>query len=214
MYNNVYQEYINNMMGTMPRNEMDFQNSLPMNLNTYGNFQNQSPTNMELEKLYPDLYKLLYPMIQAACMRNTKPLNAETIDEMVNDIYSNFTSDEAISLNINLTNEVRSGTSSNSKVEKNSNTKISTTSQTETRNKSEGENRVIRRPNNYLLNDIIRILLIRELLGRPGNFPPNRPGFPPIPGPGGRPPFRPRDIQSMDYNIYEDPINMYSNYNF
>ena len=206
MYNNVYQEYINNMMGTLPRNEMDFQNNSSMNLNTYSNFQ---PTNMELEKLYPDLYKLLYPMVQAACMRNTKTITAETIDEMVNDIYSNFTSDEAISLNINLTNDVRSGSSNNSKVEKSSNAKISMTSQTETRNKSEGENRVIRRPNNYLLNDLIRILLIRELLGRPGNFPPNRPGFPPP-----RPPFRPRDIQSVDYNIYEDPINMYSNYNF
>ena len=148
-------------------------------------------------------------MVQAACMRNTKTITAETIDEMVNDIYSNFTSDEAISLNINLTNDVRSGSSNNSKVEKSSNAKISMTSQTETRNKSEGENRVIRRPNNYLLNDLIRILLIRELLGRPGNFPPNRPGFPPP-----RPPFRPRDIQSVDYNIYEDPINMYSNYNF
>ena len=213
MYNNVYQEYINNMMGTMPRNEMDFQNNPSMNLNTYGNFQNQNPTNMELEKLYPDLYKLLYPMIQAACMRNTKPITAETIDEMVNVIYSNFASDEAISLNVNLTNEVRSGTSNISKVEKSSISKT-TTSQTETRNKSEGENRVIRRPNNFLLNDIIRILLIRELLGRPGNFPPNRPGFPPMPGPVGRPPFRPRDIQSMDYSIYEDPINMYSNYNF
>lgn len=209
MYNNVYQEYINNMLGTMPRSEMDFQNNSPMNLNTYSNFQNPSPTNMELENYYPDLYRLLYPMIQSACMRNTKPITSETIDNMVNDIYSNFTSDEAILLNINLTNDVRSGSSNNSKVDKSANSKISTTSQTEMRNKSEGENRVTRRPNNYVLNDLIRILLIRELLGRPGNFPPNRPGFPPP-----RPPFRPRDIQSMDYNIYEDPINMYSNYNF
>ena len=59
-----------------------------------------------------------------------------------------------------------------------------------------------------MINDLIRILLIRELLGRPGLFPPNRPGFLPP-----RPPFRPRDLQSQEYSIFEDSLKMYPNYN-
>lgn len=203
MYNNVYQEYINNMIGTVPRNQMEFQ-SAPFISN---NLQNSS--NIELENLYPELYKVLYPMIQTACMKNTKPITKDTIDEMVNDIYSNFNDDNTTLLNINLLNYVGNN-STNVTTEKNSNNKTVVKNQSENRNMKDGENRQSRRPNNYLLNDLIRILLIRELLGRPGNFPsPNRPGFPPP-----RPPFRPRDIQSMDYSIYEDPINMYPNNGF
>ena len=53
------------------------------------------------------------------------------------------------------------------------------------------------------LSDIVRILLLRELLGRPG-YPANRPPFPPP----GRPPFPPymppRPPYNRDYNdLYE-----------
>ena len=206
---------MNNMLGGTFRNQSLYEN---MPNNTYNNFQNQNnTTNMELEKLYPELYRLLYPMIQAACMRNTKPLTEETIDEMVRDIYSNFSADDATILNINLTNEVRSNEKTN-EIQKNSSSKVASKSALETRDSDKKETRNIR-PNNFVLNDLIRILLIRELLGRPGNFPPIRPGFPPPrpgpgPGPGGRPPFRPREFgfDSQDIGIYEEPY-MYSNFN-
>lgn len=187
MFDNVYQDYINSIIGSTNRNQMNFENT-PFSVapNVY---------NMELERYYPEIYKILYPMIQSACMRNTKPLTEETLNEMVKDIYSNFNAEDV--------NDVRSS----SKLKDSSSTSktSSKTDSSETRNR--GEERVIR-PNNYVLNDLIRILLIRELLGRPGNFPPNRPGFPPP-----RPPFRPRDMQSQDYSIFEDPIKMYPNYN-
>lgn len=213
MYDNVYQEYINNMLGGTLRNQSLYEN---MPNNTYNNFQNQNnTTNMDLEKLYPELYKLLYPMIQAACMRNTKPITEETLDEMVRDIYSNFSADDATILNINLTNEVRSNEKT-SEIQKNSTSKIASKGTLETRESDKKETRNTRQ-NNFVLNDLIRILLIRELLGRPGNFPPIRPGFPPPrpgPGPGGRPPFRPREFgfDSQDIGIYEEPY-MYSNFN-
>lgn len=190
MYNNVYQEYINNMLGATQNNQEIFEAN---NLNSYSNFQHQMNNNLDLEKFYPELYKLLYPMIQAACMRNTRPITKETLDDMVKDIYTNFNFDNTAFPNINSTND---GTN-NPKTQQ-------TTNRTETKNSTqtkslEREDRNIRL-NNYVLNDLIRILLIRELLGRPGNTFPIRPGFPPIPG--GRPPFRPR----LDgYGIYEEP---------
>ena len=149
MYNNVYQEYINNMIGgTIPRNPVEFPNNTYISRNPYSNYS--ANNSNELENLYPDLYKLLYPMIQSACMRNTRPISEEVLEEMVRDIYSNFSSDEISSSNQNLAN----------------NAKIGKTSQ------EEADKRNIR-PNNPLLRDLIRILLIRELIGRPGNFPPN-----------------------------------------
>lgn len=188
MLDNVYQDYINSIIGAPQRNLMNLDNTpFSVTSNVY---------NMDLERYYPEIYKILYPMIQSACMRNTKPLTEETLDEMVKDIYSNFNAED-------LTNDVRSSTKSK---ESSSTNKLPTkTDSTEVRGR--GEDRVIR-PNNYMLNDLIRILLIRELLGRPGPFPPNRPGFPPP-----RPPFRPRDLQSQEYSIFEDSLKMYPNYN-
>ena len=189
MYNNVYQEYINNMLGTLPKR----QSELEFETNTnFSYFQNPNANiNMQLEQFYPESYKLLYPMIQTACMRNTKPITKEIIDEMVEEIYSNFTTEDTAKEH-----------------QTNFNNKSASKSGSENKQREVSETRVVR-PNNFILNDLIRILLIRELLGRPGNFPPNRPGFPPRPGPGGRPPFRPRDFEfnSQDLGIYEEPYN-------
>ena len=214
MYNNVYQEYINNMLGGVPRNQSAFENMPLATNNMYDNYQMQSNTNLDLERFYPELYKLLYPMIQTACMRNTKPITEETIDEMVKEIYTSFNADGDMTiLNINLTNNTNGKTKA-AEQQSSLNRTSSKTSSAETRTSEADETRVAR-PNNFVLNDLIRILLIRELLGRPGNRPPIRPGFPPQrPGGPGRPPFRPRGntFESQDFMMYEDP-SMYLDIN-
>ena len=123
MYNNIFQEYINKMIGGTSIFEITG--------NSYSDFQNQ--TNKELESLYPELYKLLYPMIKTACMRNTKPITAETIEEMVKEIYSNFHNEEM--------------------------PQASTKTKTKEIETNKGE-----KTNNALLKDLIRILLIKEIL--------------------------------------------------
>ena len=197
MYNNVYQEYINNMLGTIAKVHSNFETDVSREANF---FQNFNTTNIDLEKFYPDIYKLLYPMVQTACMRNAKPITEETIDEMVRDIYSNFNADDVTIFNINLTNDVRSSNQTNEASKMSTIKTNSKTSPTETRSNEEDRNL---RQNNSILNDLIRILLIRELLERPGNRPSFRPGFP---GPGpGNPPFRPRNFgfEETNYDIYE-----------
>ena len=59
------------------------------------------------------------------------------------------------------------------------------------------ENRVA--PRNFMLNDLIRILLIRELLGRPGGM---RPPFP-QPRPPRPPMNRPPMPRYGDYQMFE-----------
>ncbi len=196
MYNNVYQEYIDNIIGT-PKSQFNFRETAYTNsaINPY--FQNRNTgNNLDLERFYPEVYRLLYPMIQTACMKNTKPLTKETIDEMVKDIYSNFITDDAIILNINLTNDVRS----NSKAASDRNTpKVTPNAKTQSNVQNEDKSF---RPSNYVLSDLIRILIIRELVVKTEN---NMMLISP---------FRTNDINwaMQDYNLYENPINMYSNF--
>lgn len=155
----------------------------------YDNFSNYSTRNLasDLENLYPEIYKIVYPMIQKACSHNNKPVDENLIDDMTDDIYSNIEADNIINLNINVENNRNESATSKEK-----NNRCKTT-----------ENRQFNNP----IRDLIRILLIRELLDRPGYRPPRprppgpvfpgshfpRPPRPPRPGfPGNPPPPSPR----------------------
>ena len=125
-----------------------------------------------LDDYYPEIYKVVYPMVKKACTRNNRGINKETIDNMVDEIYRNIEAD-GIELNITINNDVRSDNATQN------------TGNEENRK----ENRETRR--NSILNDLIRILILRELIGRPGCIGSNcnpRPR-PPRPNPGMRPPF-------------------------
>ena len=96
-----------------------------------------------------------------------KGINKDEIDSMVDEVYRNVEANDGVKINVTLNNDVRGEEKSDNKEE---------------------ENRQIRRKNN-MLNDLIRILILRELIGKPGCFGYNcqRPGMPPHPQP--RPPF-------------------------
>ena len=120
--------------------------------NPYTNMANSMWQNQScnLENLYPDSYKVIYPMVVASCRNVTMPIAEDTIERMVSDIY-----DKAVS-----------------------NTKISVSLTVETTNRESSEdrqmpNRPPRKPRrNPFLNDLIRILILRELIGG------GRPRFP------------------------------------
>ena len=113
-----------------------------------------------------------------------------------------------IDINITLNNEVNNTTQNNNS---NNTTNFNNTRKEMNRQstsvKKEQENRgEDRQFRNRNLRDLIQILLIRELLGRPGfhgnrpPFPrPPRPPFPGGPGPGPRPPIMPRGNMEYQY---------------
>lgn len=202
MYNESYEDYIRSILGYPNYNSNNncCENDYNLNMTNGRN----SERDAELEACYPEIYKVIYPMVNKACSNNTKPITSGLIDELTNEIYSAVENDSGINININLTNEVQSVGNRN----------LSNSTKTEEikeRKENRGEDRQFR---NRGLQDLIRILLIRELLGRPGRFPGNRPPFPPnrppmrppFPGrPGmGRPPIMPRsDYYNDMYDIYE-----------
>ena len=135
-------------------------------------------TNTEaLTEFYPEIYKLLYPMVCKICnQNNNREITKDLIDRMTDEIYVNFEAEESPTQN-NMRSPLKNG---------------------DVRNPNAKEPEVRQTPGarNFLLRDLIRILILREL-GRPGNRPPF-PGRPPMPpprppiGPGGnRPPWRP-----------------------
>lgn len=210
MYNETYEDYIRSILG-YPNygNYGSCGNCLEDNYQTMSSSNRMNEPNRQLEACYPEIYKLVYPMVNKACNTNNRPITPELIDELTNEIYLSIENDTQINVNINLTNEVGGSTSNRSNVNTtttNNNTNHTTTNRSEKENR--GEDRQFR---NRGLQDLIRILLIRELLGRPGNRPPMPPHRPPImrppfpggPGHGGpRPPIMPRDRNDFS-NLYE-----------
>lgn len=162
MNNSIYEEYMRNVLGYQPMNNYTYDYDM-----NYDTFEMSAMSNMqrqELENCYPEIYRIVYPMIQKACAQNFNSLTREQIDKMTDEIYFAI--------------EDREMTENRNKDEK-------TAKSTET---TENRQTMFRNPN---LRDIIRILLLRELLGRPG-FPGGRPPFPNPPGPRPpRPPMRP-----------------------
>lgn len=203
MYNNEsFDDYIRGILGYSNVNNSMYINNMPNNNIGYSQVGNE-----ELEECYPEIYKIIYPMVTQRCSRVTTPVTKEMIDEMTDEIYSAIEVNNEISLNINLTNE----TGNSNRSEARNISKENKTIKDGTK-ENRGENRQFRNNN---LSDLIRILLIRELIGRPGfsqNRPP-RPGRPPFFN--GRPPFQgggPRPVRpSMmprefgnNMDIYED----------
>lgn len=234
MYQQSYEEYIRSILGyqaSMPNTNspmgcQETDTSCGM-VNVYGsnylpNYSNQYRRNVELETCYPEIYKVIYPMVKKACEANTKPVCQELVENMTDEIYMAIEGRQELEININLQNEITSeqncdrSQAVNPKAETKVAQKVSSRKTEDLEKQTKTENRESRQFNRGL-RDLIKILILRELLGRPGNRPPvpppprppfPGPGRPPFPGPGGpgsgRPPFRPR---TYDDSFYEDNLN-------
>lgn len=182
MYNQSYEDYMRNVLGySFDRNNLD------STYQTYDNYmpyfdRNMIQNNSELERMYPDIYRIVYPMVCKTCdMYSNQPITEELIEEMTTKIYLNIETNENTTVNVKV--ESRNGDVKNHNEKK----------------LEERENREDR-VDNFLLRDLIRILLLRELLGRFPGRPPMRPPFP------GRPPMRPPFPGRPGQRDYDDYV--------
>ena len=224
MYYQNYEDYISSILGYPVQNNMGC--SLRYNTdqtNTYSNANIEYLTSMprysnEILDLYPEIYKIVNPMVCKICEANTKPITSELIEQMTDEIYLNLESDtniddEIINIRVNLPNS-EAEANRNRQVQKNAQNTSGNTSKRIRDNRQDNssknrveetanatsqprEDRQIRRRNNTL-RDLIKILILNQLLGGrrpqrpPRPFPP-RPPFPGGPRPNPRPPIMPRD---------------------
>lgn len=185
MNNSLYEEYMRSVLGYEP---MGYPNTYDMNSdNMYDSTINYNEMrNDELEECYPDIYRIVYPMVQKACRQNTRPMTRELVDNMTNEIYYALEDNEMA----NVREKEDIGKAKENRTE---------------------DKRQIRNNN---LNDLIRILLLRELLGRPGfpirPRPPVRPPRPPMRPPMGPVPRPPRpEMRTYNQNMYENEYNIF-----
>lgn len=148
MYNYSYDEYMNNLLG--------YSNQIKQNIYENKTYEEQSMfTYNQLEECYPDIYKIVYPMVCKVCMNINENITEDLINRLTNEIYAIIENDE-------IEEETKSATMrvNYSNIRNNRNLKqVSRNEHITTIPKQEKRNK------NFLLNDIIKILILRELLG-------------------------------------------------
>lgn len=167
-----YEDYMQSVLGYNPaqsniyspyENNYNFQNYNYMQ-NPFSNVQNYSRNTDDLNYLYPEIYKIAYPIICKVCTENrNKQITKELLNDLTEKVYAIIEpeDDRASSSNSIKTQPLKNG---------------------DVRNPNAREI-IETRQNNPFLRDLIRILLLREF---------SRPNRPPAFGPGQmQPPFRP-----------------------
>ena len=185
MYNNPYEEYMRNSLGynQMPMMNMNMgMNQVSPMMEMYETEGNFICDQTSVEDMYPEIYRIVYPMICKACMAVNENVTEDLVSRITNEVYVNIEHMELVQENRStITNaNIPASKSSKSDVIKTSSSSINTRQET--------------RQQNPLLRDLIRILVLRELVGNPSRPPrPPRPPFNPGPrpsfGPGPRPPY-------------------------
>lgn len=198
MYYQNYEDYMRSVLGYPI--ESTYDNYINQNREYNVNYQN----NSELESMYPEIYKKINPVVCEVCERNKTPITKEIIENMVEEVYQRIEINNEIWLKINVDEAGTQKEIQNRTTNAKTNIVRNVPEVEAKRQVSQTENRQ-RRPNNPLLRDLIRILILNRILG--GGFPirPPRPR-PPFPGPR-RPPFpggpgMPPRPQPRDYEDY------------
>lgn len=165
-----YEDYMRSVLGYSPYvpNNYTYTDEQEDMYNYSNDVISMQPTQ-DLTQFYPEIYKIVYPMVCKICNVNSnREITKELLEQMTDEIYRNVEPEEEQECPVRAPAPLKNGDV------RNPNAKEPEVPQKETRQ------------TNFLLRDLIRILLLKEW-GRPGR-PPMRPPFPP---PGGRPPMGP-----------------------
>ena len=227
MYYNDYEDYMRSVLGYNAANTSSnmysadyyMPNRMQAVMPTYQNESMGVQMQDNIEDLYPDIYKIVNPIVCRVCQNNNRPITNDLIEQMTTEVYNSIEADDINIVNINIeTGDINNKEINNRHIDTKE-VRDSKISQEKKESRGKEENRQ-RKPNNQLLRDLIRILLLNRIFGnqRPGPRPPMRPpfpgpGMPPPPGP--RPPMRPRYTGVNENNIEAEPqMGMYGYDNY
>lgn len=211
---NTYSNYSNNYLQA---NNTNLATQYMRAENSYTITNNKKYNENDFLNFYPEIYKIVNPMVCKICENNNEPITKELIQKMTDEVYNNLEETETttvVNVNASFNNSSSKIDSKTNKIENNiqnrnvkntqnmQNTKpnsLSTKSDTISKTK-DTENIGVRetrqlKPRNNLLRDLIQILILKKLLEE--NKLPTRPPKPPVNPIPPRPPIRPRDY--VDY---------------
>ena len=104
----MYEEYMQNYLG-YPR-QSGYQNTYDQMLENYPysqinyngypqyyNIQNRGGMTAEnMEECYPEIYRIVYPMVRKVCAKNNRIINKDEIDSMVDEVYRNVEENDGV----------------------------------------------------------------------------------------------------------------------
>ena len=99
-------DYIRSVLGYPNTNTMYMDN----NQIDYSMMNQQPNINEDLESCYPEIYRIIYPMVTQRCSRISEPVTRQLIDSMTDEIYSAVEVTNEVQLNINLQNTTNTTT--------------------------------------------------------------------------------------------------------
>ena len=211
---NTYSNYSNNYLQA---NNTNLATQYMQAENSYTVTNNKKYNENDFLNFYPEIYKIVNPMVCKICENNNEPITKELIQKMTDEVYNNLeetATTTVVNVNASFNNSSSKIDSKTNKIENNIqnrnvkntqnmqntkpnslSTKSDTTSKTkDTENIGVRETRQLK-PRNNLLRDLIQILILKKLLEE--NKLPTRPPKPPVNPIPPRPPIRPRDY--VDY---------------
>lgn len=154
MYYQNYEDYMRSVLG--------YQNNEPNYTYDNNNYypRMDQPQYNDLDQFYPEVYRIVNPVVENVCNKNRdKQVTEELVRSMTDEVYASVEGNAKLQLNVEVKQELKNGDVRNPNAKP------------EPRRK------------NFLLNDLIRILILKNLLR------PRPPVRPPFPGPNPRPPF-------------------------
>ena len=96
MYNETYDDYIRSILGYPARNQFEQYNQEMPEYQSYQEYRNPtfntniniSGNNVELENSYPEIYKIVYPMVTKKCENvRSETFSKSDIENMTDEIY-------------------------------------------------------------------------------------------------------------------------------
>ena len=100
MYDGTYDEYIRSILGYNQNEMYDYNNNYNYSYRTQDNMT--VAQNSQLEQNYPEIYKVVYPMVSKRCENVRADLSNEELEKMTDEIYFALESKKETQLNINL----------------------------------------------------------------------------------------------------------------
>ena len=91
MYYQNYEDYIRNILGYPIKQNLNINREFYSDTYNYSN--NIPKYSSEILNLYPEIYKIINPMVCKICEANSKPITEELLEQMTDEIYLNIEGD-------------------------------------------------------------------------------------------------------------------------
>ena len=195
MNDSLYEDYMRGVLGYQGMNS--YPNTYNMSYDNYERYDpyavhtmspiasNQPTTAMsniqmqELENCYPQIYKIINPVVCEVCGKYRGEYTKESVDMLVNEVYKRISMNNEVNIKVQIDNRSQEKDANRNiapcnctgvnTLKSNGSVNCNKNNDESKRNTEEENNRQIRQNNNQFLNDLIRILLLNQILG--GNFP-------------------------------------------